>query len=253
MSVHVESLGRGRDLVLLHGWGLHGGAWSEAAALLARRFRVHVMDLPGHGRSAAFLPATFDDAVAAVAARVPAGAAVCGWSLGGLFAQRLARIPGARPSALVLVSTTPCFVQRDGWDCAMKPATLESFSSGLARDRAGTLRNFVQLNALHGSHGREAVRAFAARLADHGEVPAAALATSLGWLAAVDLRAAAAAIDVPTLVVHGARDALAPVAAGRWLAAQVPGARLLEIADAAHLPFFTHREAFVSAVESFLG
>ena len=56
MRLHVERLGSGPDLVLLHGWALHGGAWAPVAKRLAPRFRVHVVDLPGHGlsRGAAF-------------------------------------------------------------------------------------------------------------------------------------------------------------------------------------------------------
>jgi hypothetical protein len=29
MSLHVEHAGHGADLVMLHGWGLHSGAWAE--------------------------------------------------------------------------------------------------------------------------------------------------------------------------------------------------------------------------------
>jgi pimeloyl-[acyl-carrier protein] methyl ester esterase len=49
--------------------------------------------------------------------------------------------------------------------------------------------------------------------------------------------------------VHGARDAIAPVGAARWLAAAIPGARLVELDDAAHLPFITHRDRFLQAIE----
>ena len=253
MTLHVESDGRGRDLYLLHGWGSHGGAWSESVELLRPRFCVHAVDLPGHGRSGTHLPERFDDAAEAVAAIIAPGAAVCGWSLGGLLAQRIAQRHPGRIAALALVSTTPCFVQRDDWEHGMKPGVLASFAAGLQQDREGTLRDFVQLNALNGSRAREAVRAFTKRLAEHGETTAPALLTALGWLESTDLRAQAADIACPTLVIHGARDALAPVEAGRWLARHVPGARMLELPDAAHLPFFTHREAFAATLESFLG
>ena len=53
MSLQVERRGDGPDLVLLHGWGMHGGVWDELVPRLAARFRVHVPDLPGHGRSTA--------------------------------------------------------------------------------------------------------------------------------------------------------------------------------------------------------
>jgi pimeloyl-[acyl-carrier protein] methyl ester esterase len=67
-----------------------------------------------------------------------------------------------------------------------------------------------------------------------------------------DLRSTTAQISCPTLVVHGGRDALAPIAAGRWLAENISRARLLELPDAAHLPFFSHQDMFTEAVESFL-
>ena len=67
MSLHVDRSGSGADLVLLHGWGLHSGAWDEVAPLLARRFRVHAIDLPGHGLSAAMPGASFEEAAEAVA------------------------------------------------------------------------------------------------------------------------------------------------------------------------------------------
>ena len=44
--------GNGPLLVFLHGAGDHAGAWSEVAPAFKDRYRVIVLDLPGHGRSA---------------------------------------------------------------------------------------------------------------------------------------------------------------------------------------------------------
>lgn len=247
-ALHVECSGEGDDLVLLHGWGMHSGVWSEVSPAFALGHRVHAIDLPGHGRSGAIRVDAFEAAVDLVAARVPAGAKVCAWSLGALVAQRLAQRDAARVSRLVLVSATPCFAVRPGWKCAVSASTLESFAAWLAQDRDATLARFVALNALAGARGREAIRAFAGRLAERGAPSPEALAAGLAWLRDTDLRPCAASIAQPTLLVHGARDQLAPVEAARWLAAALPQARLLEIGDAAHLPFFTHRDAFVQAV-----
>lgn len=253
MSLHVERHGAGPDLVLLHGWGLHSGAWAEVLPRLAARVRVHAVDLPGHGYSAAEPVGTFDQCADAVAAIVPEGAALCGWSLGGLVAQRIAARHPHPARRLALVSTTPCFVQRHDWPHAMQPATLETFAHGLHADPSATLANFVRLNALNGARGREAIRAFTARLFERGTPTEAALATTLGWLRSTDLRGGASALPASTLVIHGERDMLAPVEAGRWLAAAIPAARLVELPGAAHIPFFTHGDAFVHALESALG
>lgn len=253
MSLHVERRGAGPDLVLLHGWAMHGGAWDEASAALARSFTVHAVDLPGHGRSSTQVVRDFDAAVDAVADVVPEGALVCGWSLGGLVAQRLASRRPGRARALALVAATPCFAERRDWPHGMATATLEDFARGLEADAAGTLARFVRLNALGGATSREAIRAFTQRLQAHGAPSLDGLRASLAWLRDVDLRADAARLSMPLLVLHGGRDRITPVGAARWLAGRVPGARLVELDDAAHLPFFTHRDAFVAALETLHG
>ena len=253
MTLHVDIQGSGPDLVLLHGWGLHSGVWDEAIPALARHSRVHAFDLPGHGRSAEAPVGSLDDAVDSIAAQMPARAGVCGWSLGGLVAQRLAQRHAGRVSRLVLVSTTPCFVARRDWRAAVSAATLEAFAQGLRTDRKKTLARFVALNALHGTHSREAVRAYTAKLFERGAPTAEALGASLAWLRDTDLRAAAPLLPRGTCVMHGTRDALAPIAAGRWLAANAPAACLVEWPTAAHLPLFSHRDAFVEALETAVG
>ena len=252
MSLHVDHAGAGPDLVLLHGWGMHSGSWAEEIPELARRFHVHAIDLPGHGYSRNSAR-SFDDAAEEVARNVPDDAIVCGWSLGGLVAQRIARSHPAKVRHLALVASTPCFMARADWPHAMKPETLEGFAAGLAEERETTLLRFVRLNAVNGAGGREAIRAFIGRLNDRGAPSPEALAASLAWLRDTDLRAEANAIDAPATVIHGARDVLAPIEAGRWLAGHIPRATLIELPDAAHLPFFTHRRAFVGALESLVG
>jgi pimeloyl-[acyl-carrier protein] methyl ester esterase len=252
MTLHVTSHGAGPDLVLLHGWGMHGGVWDEAVPMLAESMRVHVVDLPGHGLSSGPPPAGFDEAVDVVARHLPGSAVVCGWSLGGLVAQRLARRHPARVRGLVLVSSTPCFVEGDDWPHAMKPSTLETFARGLEDDPAATLGTFVKLNALNGARGRAAIREFTQRLARRPPPAAGTLARGLEWLRTTDLRSDAAWLAMPALVLHGARDAIVPRGAGQWLEQCLPHATRIEWDDAAHLPFFTHREAFVAALESFV-
>ena len=102
----VESTGHGPPLVLLHGWAMHSGIWGPIVAHLAHRFRVHAVDLPGHGYSAPVAPCTLDAMAAAVDAALDAEArplAVLGWSLGGLVAMRWAL---ARPATVRHAPTT---------------------------------------------------------------------------------------------------------------------------------------------------
>ena len=50
-ALHIHTIGKGPDLVMLHGWGMHAGVWRLVSTSLAANFRVHTVDLPGHGQS----------------------------------------------------------------------------------------------------------------------------------------------------------------------------------------------------------
>jgi magnesium chelatase accessory protein len=49
LKVHVQVMGSGPDLLLIHGTGASTHSWRHVMPALARRFRVIVPDLPGHG------------------------------------------------------------------------------------------------------------------------------------------------------------------------------------------------------------
>ena len=79
------------------------------------------------------------------------------------------------------------------------------------------------------------------------------LAKGLDWLRDADLRAAVPGIVTPALIVHGDCDPLMPVAAGEWLAAQLPEARLERFAGSAHAPFLADPAHFARALGDFCG
>jgi pimeloyl-ACP methyl ester carboxylesterase len=101
--------GEGPPLILVHGLGGAAANWTELVPLLARRHRLLVPDLPGHGGSTS-LPAVaglepFADRVALVAERegmLPAP--VVGHSLGGMVVLRMALRRPEDVSALVLAA-----------------------------------------------------------------------------------------------------------------------------------------------------
>ncbi len=59
-------------------------------------------------------------------------------------------------------------------------------------------------------------------------------------------------IDVPTLVVWGARDGIVTPAYGKAFAAEIPGARFETVADAGHFPHLEQPDAFLALADGFL-
>ena len=253
--VHVESVGAGPPLVLLHGWAMHGGLFAPILPALATKHRVHVADLPGHGHSAPLVAPSLDAVVAeldAVFAHDPGPLDVLGWSLGGAVALRWALLRPERIARLVLVATTPSFVVRDGWPNGMQDETLRKFGDELRVAYRLTLQRFLTLQTQGSEGGRATLAALRHQLFARGEPSAAALEQSLALVRSIDLRADLPSIRAPALVVSGDRDALAPRGAGAWLAQALPNATYVEIAGAAHAPFLSHRDAFLEAATTFL-
>jgi class 3 adenylate cyclase len=67
----------------------------------------------------------------------------------------------------------------------------------------------------------------------------------------IDIRHVLPAIRVPTLLLHGTEDQIVPMAAARWLADRIPGARLVSI-SAPHMHFGRSTESMHAEVRSFL-
>lgn len=257
MTLHVESVGAGAPLVLLHGWALHGGIFAPLLPELSMRYRVHVIDLPGHGHSAPLLPYTLDSVTDALMQAIDgidgadAPLAILGWSFGGMLAQRLAARFPSRVAQLVLVCTTPRFANGDGWAHGVAPRVLQQFADELRVAQDATLRRFLALQMLNVPHARATLARMRVLLDARPRANAAAIDGALAILATADLRGAAATLAAPALVVSGGRDALAPAAAGAWLAAAMPDATLATIAEAAHVPFLSHPVEFSAALARF--
>lgn len=253
MTIHVERHGQGPDIVLAHGWGLHAGIWSELATTLAQRFTVSAIDLPGHGRSReSVMPARLTDLTDMVVEQVPSPAIWLGWSLGGLVALDAARRYPQRVWKLVLTAATPRFVQAPDWSAAMAPGVFSGFAENLRTDYRGTLMRFLSLQIGGDDEGRALIKRLRSGLFAHGEPQPQSLANGLAMLEATDLRRELAAISTPALVVHGQLDRLVPPAAGEYLVAQLPHARLALLAGAGHAPFLTQPQRYGELVREFL-
>ena len=112
--LHIQTQGEGQDVVLVHGWGLHGGIWDKVAEHLSACYCVVRVDLPGHGFSAplagGFTARSLADCLSEALADTLRGPAVwLGWSLGGLISLLVALRHRDLVRALILVGATPRF------------------------------------------------------------------------------------------------------------------------------------------------
>ncbi|HVC37993.1 MAG TPA: pimeloyl-ACP methyl ester esterase BioH [Gammaproteobacteria bacterium] len=253
LKLHTEIAGWGTDLFLVHGWALHGGIWSGVLPELAQTYRVTCVDLPGHGLSRDLpMPAMLPELAQQLVEAAPENAVWLGWSLGGLACLRAALDFPGRIRALVLVSTTPCFITAADWPHAMPLEQLQELASELGRDYHKAVQRFLALQVRGDVAERATLRQLRKAVFARGEPRSDDLANGLQLLRASDLRAELAQIHLPTLVVTGEYDRLTPLQAGVVLAAAVGGAQRVVIPKTAHAPFLSRPAEFSAALKQFL-
>lgn len=252
MSIYVETSGSGPHLALLHGWGLNGAVWDSLRALLAARFTLHIIDLPGHGYSSTAPFTGLEAAADAIVEALPARTHMLGWSLGGQVALSIAQRHAVCIDKLVLVATTPRFVESTDWPYGKKAHVLDDFAARLANNYAATIRGFLALQTLNQPNARAVIADLQTAMSARGEPSAAALQAGLEVLRASDLRNVVAAIRHPAIVIQGDHDALTAERAAHWLAEHLPNAKYALLEHAAHTPFLSHQDEFLQQLIEFL-
>ena len=243
-------MGKGPDLVLLHGWGLHSGVWDGVRGDLANCFRVHLVDLPGYGQSAVCTPYVTEELAHTVAKAVPKTVCVCGWSLGAQVALRWALDFPEQVKRLVLVAATPRFVRAAGWPTGIEAQVLQEFAADLQRNVRSTLKRFVLLQTRGAKDARRQSAWLCKRLFAAAKLEV--LQAGLQILLDTDLRQEMREVKQPALLLHGQKDGLVPVTSAHWLKQHLARARLEVFEDCAHAPFLAQDGKFVKLVSEFL-
>jgi len=232
--------GVGSPVVFIQGVGVHGDGWLPQIDGLTSTHRCLSFDNRGMGRSQPLegkltIERMVDDTRALVEAQGWSSAHVVGHSMGGLIALALALETPALVRSLALLCTFA-----DGG----VPTRLSPRMAWLGlRTRVGTRRArrhaFLEIVMPPDLLAHEDRDALAERLAslfghDLADQPPVAM-KQLGAMRGYDLTPRLSELSgIPTLVVSVAHDPIAPPSAGRAIAAGIPGACYVEIADASH-------------------
>ena len=254
VEVAYDEEGRGEAFVLLHGFPFDRSMWREQVEVLSADFRVIAPDLRGLGETplggvaAATMGEMAEDVAALLDALNVERAVLGGLSMGGYVAfEFVRRFPG-RVRALVLADTRP---QADD-DAGRR--TREENARKVLREGMRPLVDSMLPKLLSAStREREAgvvERVSAMMLAVRPEGAAAALR---GMAERRDQTELLSLIDVPTLVVVGAEDAITPPSDAEAMAAKIEGARLVRVEGAAHLSNVERPEEFNRALADFVG
>jgi pimeloyl-[acyl-carrier protein] methyl ester esterase len=253
--LHVEEQGSGPRIALLHGWGMNLRVFDPLRERLAHCLSVRLVDLPGHGRSAWSEDWSETGQRSVLAEALLPTDTLLGWSLGGQIALSLAMASRGTPAAprrLVLIATTPRFLEADDWSAGLSRDTLLQFARSLEQEPSNTVADFLGLQVRGSQHAAQTAQRLRQALDGHGMAQLPALRAGLTMLALTDLRDRVATLDVPTLLIGGMNDRVTPPAAMQALARALPRAQLQLLPRAAHAPFVSHADEVAEAVMGFI-
>lgn len=244
-------------IVFVHGWAASSRAWDGQLTdlELAARHHLIAVDLRGHGASDVPLSgydrsAAWADDLAAVLAYAGRPAVVVGWSYGGLvIADYLRERGSAGVAGLVLVGALteigrdhPGGVTGRAWEGIMRAVLSDDPDEAVP-----AITTLAKRMTASPRPGPDTQRHVGEMLTVPPTVRKALFRRD------VDSADVLAAIDVPTLVLHGERDDVVAPSSAEYSAGKIPGAVLRWFPSVGHLPFTERREEFNAALLEFAG
>ncbi|MFT5806927.1 MAG: pimeloyl-[acyl-carrier protein] methyl ester esterase [Moritella dasanensis] len=258
-KLHVEVVGDGPDLVLLHGWGLNSACWQSVVPLLSVHYRLHLIDLPGFGFShdSHLASGSLADITEMLLQVAPANAVWLGWSLGGLCATHFALQHPQRVAALVTVASSPKFMataqveDSAAWS-GIAEKVLAQFQQQLQQDLPQTINRFLAIQGMGSATAKQDIKQLKSLLAARPQPHGQALRNGLQLLATVDLRTRLPALSMPLFRCYGRLDSLVPQATVVWMDNYLPQSSSVIFKASSHAPFISEPTIFVNKLQAFI-
>jgi pimeloyl-[acyl-carrier protein] methyl ester esterase len=179
-----------------------------------------------------------------------------GWSLGGLLAmQYLIQMKSAqiRPKGLILLQSTPCFIQKNDWPHAVNEVDFSNLEALVGSHSARQfIRHFSQL-MVAGSDFPQRERSMLNAVFTEKLLPSRdVLLKGLSYLRQLDLREALSSIELPVYAIFGLKDALISVEVKIFMEKSFAYFRADVVPGMGHFPFGEKLEGLLDGMMLFL-
>ena len=238
--LNCVQFGTGDRAFLAHGgWVGSWELWQEPLQLMQADWRSVAYDHRGAGATTATADEVTPEGLVADLFAVMAhyeldGCVLAGESMGALTCLQAVLAHPDRFAGLVLVAGAPAMVG----EAPNVPAIRAHYP--------GYVRQFVQ--DCVPEPDSEHIRRWGEQILLRADPEAAARMFESHYERGI--APALAEVAVPTLVIHGELDQIIPVGVGEWVASTIPGAELVVIPGAGHIPTMTRPAAVVDAINS---
>ncbi|MEE8484169.1 MAG: alpha/beta fold hydrolase [Nitrospinota bacterium] len=255
-------------VVFVHGWAMNSGVFAEQAEMMKGRYRVLLVDLPGHGSSA---PGSGKITVDACAEKVAnlikklgiAEPHLVGWSLGAQVICKASLILPKGVKSLALVCGSPRFVAASEDDpTGVPPLKARVFREAVKNDFPGGIKFFIESffdrekldneEFDGGEIGPERTKIIEKFLYKNFPPDKESALALLDDFHASDIRPILPGIGVPCLICHGGRDRITPVEGSDLWEGLSLVIRKMVFDGCGHAPFLTRPREFNETLSAFL-
>lgn len=239
-------------ICFLHGWGFDSQILSGIATELSADRNTLLVNLPGYGKSRNKTPsADIDNIADYLISVIPQNAILAGWSLGGILAIKIAHKFRDRIKAIILLSSTPCFVKRKDWPHGIEQSLIQDMKQRLSSNIDAVLQEFAGLVAGGDLASKQTLRELKLLLKSNHVEPEALL-TGLDILSHTDLRKELSGLDCSMMLLLGKRDRLIAPSTGSASMAIQPLLQIYEIESAGHAPFLSNKKESAEIISRYL-
>ncbi len=257
-TIHYTIKGKGRPLLLIHGWAMNADVFNDISDHLSLRYQVIRIDLRGHGKSK-HLEGPCNYAVFAQDIKTLINKlefkdlTLIGWSMGVSIILKMLKssLPGL--DSLVFISGNPSLVKRENYEHGIPEVVVKRLYKQTERDLEKGLKNFygrlftpLELSSLKQKNIYKTIT-------DINNAPKKGAALeSLKCLQNEDLRNELEKIALPTLLIHGKDDQISMPSASAYMKEQIKGAELFLLDKTGHAPFITREKEVLKKLHGFL-
>lgn len=263
LQLHYQDFGKGRPVVLIHGWPLSGRTWEpQIADLVDAGFRVIAYDRRGFGASSQpwsgydydTLAQDLNELITELALK---DVTLVGFSMGGGEVARYIGLYGSKfiRSAVFAAAVPPYLLQsKANPEGAVTDKDVEKKEGAVLTDRLAFLEEFTQKffsdstgQLLVSQPQREYAKMIAAFASPQGTHDC------IDSFSRTDFRADLQKFDVPTLVIHGDNDQIVPIeVSGARTHKTIKDSELHVIKNGPHGCNLSHAKEFNCALIAFL-
>ena len=249
--VHYETIGRGRPVVMLHGWLESWDHWLGAMESLGRDYKAYALDFWGFGESGkqegSFSVQDYVEMVDQFMERLGIGQApIIGHSMGGTVSLSLALEHANRVGKVAVVGSP---IVGDGLALFLRLASRRSLASLVYR-MPGALPLGVRLFSPFLARDWKTWYKMFER--DLSRTTVESFHYSIASLRKTDLRPRLKEIAVPVMGIYGRVDRIVDPDQGKVLAQGVPGADIRNFQHSGHFPMADEPDRFYQALREFL-